>query len=46
MDKTRILNYLVDAKGTCQMKPLLDKITPEYLEYRRAEINGQETWLK
>ena len=45
-DKLReSLNLLVDEKGNCQMKLLLDKITPDYLEYRKAVINGQTSFI-
>ena len=36
-----LLNMLVDSVGYCMMKPLLDKMTPEYFERKRLENNGQ-----
>jgi hypothetical protein len=36
-----LINRLVNDKGVCQMKRILDDITPEYVERRKLEINGQ-----
>jgi len=35
------MDMLINKKGICQMKLLLDKVTPEYLEHHLAELNGQ-----